>query len=139
MGNILIPACRNANGNCYSCGYADTCRKWLDEEPYTAAKVNVRAAVLALCEGRHEMPEEVEGSIFPNTIDPTDILKIKVIAKRKLDKAVKEEGIKFLVLYVTGLSVALVECINWCAQNDVHLKLMHYNKVTDSYYGQWVE
>lgn len=35
---------------------------------YNRVKINI-----ALCEARHQMPEHVTGSIFPNTVDPLDI------------------------------------------------------------------
>lgn len=85
------------------------------------------------------MPEEVEGSIFPETVDPTELLRLRATCKRSLDAAVLANGYKYLVCYVTGLSVALVEVINWCTRNNIHLVLMHFNRETGEYYPQEVD
>lgn len=43
-----------------------------------------------------------------------------------------------LVLYVTGLSVALVSVINVCMRVGISLTLMHFNQATGDYYPQEV-
>ena len=85
---------------------------------------------LALCEGRHEMPSRVEGSIFPNTINPTDLEGMQKIIAEKLN------GVEELTLYVTGLSVALVEVIKFCIKNKIALDLKHYNSANGKYFTQ---
>lgn len=136
MGKILVDACVTCGGNCYGCFHADQCQEWLDEAPYSRAQITADCAVLALCESRHDMPEEVEGSIFPNTIDPTDIRQISFNCAKALKAAVTEKEYKYLKVYVTGLTVALIEVVNWCALHKVHLTLMHFNRDTGEYYPQ---
>ena len=138
MRTIEIPACGICRGNCYGCFYADECLQWLDVSPYTPATVTVNCVRLALCESRHQMPDEVEGSIFPQSIDPTDLLKIRATCKRSLDTALMG-GIKHLVVYVTGLTVALMEVVNYCHRNNINLVLMHFNRQTGEYYPQDVD
>ena len=87
---------------------------------------------LSLCEGRHEMPSEVEGSIFPQEVNPLDISGMQQIVAEKLNK------VTVLDLYVTGLTVALMEVIKYCLKNKVELTLFHYNSATGKYYGQAV-
>ena len=71
-------------------------------------KETVRGMHMALCEGRHEIPEAVDGAIFPSVIpDPTDLEAMAKIAGDKLRHCGK------LDLYVTGLSVALATVINY--------------------------
>ena len=89
--------------------------------------------VYALCEGRHQMPKEVEGAIFSNTLDPLNIDGLEKIASDKL------EGVQSLTLYVTGLSVALVAVINICHQKGIELVLMHFDRATGNYYPQEVK
>lgn len=138
MGTTKIPACWKCKGNCYGCFYADECPQWLDVSPYTPATVTVNCARLALCESRHPMPEEVEGSIFPETVDPTELLRLRATCKRSLDSALAG-GIKYLVVYVTGLTVALMEVVNYCHRNNINLVLMHFNWETGEYYPQEVD
>lgn len=87
---------------------------------------------LALCEARHEMPDCVTGSIFGNTVDPLDIEGMKSTVATVLDQ------VDNLHLYVTGLTVALVEVINYCVLNGVKLTLWHYDRESGWYYPQEV-
>ena len=85
----------------------------------------------ALCEGRHDMP--CDEAIFPGTIeDPTDVMGLVRIASDKLG------GCKTVVVYVTGLTVALVAVINACRDMGINLCLKHYDRNTGSYYNQWL-
>lgn len=87
---------------------------------------------MELCKARHEIPQAVDGSIFGNIVDPTDLTAMKTVVAEKL------QGVSSLELYVTGLTVALVEVINYCHENGVELTLMHYNRDTNDYYSQKV-
>ena len=87
---------------------------------------------LALCQGRHNMPVEVVGSIFCQEVDPLDVQGLEQIALNKV------KGIDSLTLYVTGLTVALVATLNACKKAGVKVTLMHYNKDNNSYYPQEV-
>lgn len=88
---------------------------------------------MALCEGRHEIPEAVDGAIFGNTIHPLDIKGMRKTAAEKLN------GVQVLDLYVTGLTVALVEVMNYCHVNGVALTLWHFDRESGTYYAQPVE
>lgn len=89
--------------------------------------------IYALCEGRHAMPEEVEGSIFSKTLNPLDVEGMEKIANDRL------AGVEELTLYVTGLTVALVAVINICHRKKIELLLMHFDRNTGNYYPQWVK
>lgn len=94
----------------------------------------IRLKRMALCKGRHDMPSEVQGAIFDcevNPLDPDKLLK-EVIQSEKL------ENIDCLILYVTGLTVALIAVMNACKMLGVRILLMHYNKDTGKYYPQEV-
>lgn len=131
---LMINACEAVSGNCMNCFHADRCPMYLDEAPYTPAQIPVKCVRLALFESRHKIP--VHGSIFPHSVDPADSLKIKALCKKSLDE--KLVG-KYLVTYVTGLTKALVEVINYCHKNKINLVLMHYNPVTGEYEPQEVD
>ena len=87
--------------------------------------------IMELCQGRHSTPAK-DGAIFENIVDVTDIKSMRETVEKKL------EGVDALMLYVTGLTVALVEVIKYCRENKVELVLMHYNKDKDDYYPQIV-
>lgn len=95
-------------------------------------KNKMKSLSMELCAGRHKTPAE-DGAIFENEIENIRNLSgMRTIINDKLYRCDN------LTLYVTGLSVALVEVIKYCSDNDINLTLMHYDKETDSYYKQTV-
>lgn len=85
---------------------------------------------LSLFSSRHPMPPCVEGAVFGFEVDPIDIPAMAEQASVALN------GVTELTLYVTGLSVALVEVIKHCDANGVSLVLMHFDRDTGEYYPQ---
>lgn len=88
--------------------------------------------VLGLCAGRHELPADVQGYVFNEIIDPTDTLRLADRASAVIGQCDE------LVLYVTGLTVALVEVIKHCQWEGISLTLMHYDRETGNYFPQRV-
>lgn len=91
-------------------------------------------ASMALCEGRHAIPQAVDGAIFNTVINPLDVEGLQSEAYNKL----KALDIKSLDLYVTGLTVALVSVLNACHQLGIVVTLYHYDREEDNYYSQQV-
>ena len=85
---------------------------------------------MGLCENRLESPMELDGYIFPQVIDVKDFNKMQDIIFEKLINCKK------LNLYVTGLTVALVEVYGFCVHNNIPLTLYHYDRETGGYYVQ---
>jgi len=88
--------------------------------------------ILGLCEGRHILPESVSGYIFPQSVNPTDLVEMDKTCHEKL------KNCDHLKLYVTGLTVALVTVINYCCRNHIYLILYHFDRESGSYYTQLV-
>ena len=126
--------CNECGGNCYGCFYTELCDKWLDVAPYEPYFEEVDHASMALCEGRHEIPQAVDGSIFGNTIDPLGPNGLQAEAKSKR----RELDIKSLDLYVTGLTVALISVLNACRELEIEVTLYHYDRESGNYYPQQV-
>lgn len=91
-----------------------------------------KKVTLALCEGRHEMPDCVEGYIYPQTLNPLDVSGLEEQAFDIL------WNVGELDLYVTELTVALVAVINVCRRMGILLTLFHYNREEGKYYEQEV-
>ena len=127
-----VTACELCNHNCMNCYYADECGDWNDDSSMgiPMVYVNVETASMALCEGRHPIPQATDGAIFGNTLNPLDVNGLEETAFQKL------EGVKSLNLYVTGLTVALVAVLNVCRREGILVTLWHYNRDTNSYYPQ---
>lgn len=120
---------------------------------------------MSLCEGRHIIPQAVDGSVFPNVIENmTETEMLEAYAFRKIWNAcfkkykagecgylrvadswdgydetplVIDENIK-LNLYVTGLTVALIAVLNVCRKEGIKVTLYHYNTATKEYFPQEV-
>lgn len=127
-------ACATCGGNCWNCMYCDSCDNWLDRAPYEPAQIWVDSAAMALCQGRHEIPEAVDGSIFGTEVDPLDVEGLQA----KVTEALSALGIRHLDLYVTGLTVALIAVLNACRELGIHVTLWHFNRETGKYYSQEV-
>lgn len=117
---------------------------------------------VALCQGRHDIPQATDGCIFTEIIDVTDTKAMYDVISDFFDNnkvcnyyCYRGEcydcdeyylcggsqstfyPIK-LNLYVTGLTVALVEVIKFCNFNNIDLTLYHFNRDTNEYYAQEV-
>lgn len=87
---------------------------------------------VALCESRHDIPMAINGSIFPETVeDPMDFEGMY----RHVDAVlgVVANRITTLNLYVTGLTPALLETVNWCHDNNIKCVTWHFNRATGEY------
>lgn len=85
---------------------------------------------LGLCAGRHDLPVTdfifADGDItFP--INPTELFNTAAIKLRDLNYGDK------LVVYVTGLTPALVAIIKFCSINGIKLTLKHFDRETNIY------
>lgn len=87
---------------------------------------------MSLCEGRHEIPQAVDGSIFDNEVNPLATSALERIAGEKLQKVTE------LDLYVTGLTVALVAVLNVCHSTGIKVTLYHFDRNSGEYYPQAV-
>jgi hypothetical protein len=92
----------------------------------------MRKKIMCLFEGRHNMPDYVEGAVLHNIHDITDLKKMSEQCHESL------QDCNELVLFVTGLTPAIVSVVNYCTYNHIPLTLMHYNKNDDSYFRQVV-
>ena len=88
--------------------------------------------VKGLIQGRHEI-SEVKEYIFENALDPADIQGIRSLAQQNLGFLKAGDSLK---VYVTGLTVALVEVINICHEKGVRLTLMHFDREKGTYFPQ---
>lgn len=132
-----ICACELCNNNCMGCWYSDQCGYYNDTKDGAIPMMEVpkKAVSMALCKGRHEIPEAIDGAIFDSEVNPLKVAELEAEAKHKLGKL----GCKVLNLYVTGLTVALVAVLNACRELGITVCLYHYDRETGSYYSQEVK
>ena len=84
-----------------------------------------------LIRGRHNLP--VDKYIFDEV---TDIFDFSSMSKQVHD-AIKDYS--DVQLYVTGLTPALIEVVNYCIIKNVNLTLFHYDMKTDKFVPQIVD
>lgn len=132
-----ICACELCNNKCMVCWYSDQCGYYNDTADASIPMVEVdeKEVSMALCKGRHEIPEAIDGAIFDSEVNPLKVAELEAEAKHKLEKL----GCKVLNLYVTGLTVALVAVLNACRELGITVWLYHYDRETGSYYSQAVK
>lgn len=86
---------------------------------------------LAVCEGRHEIPNATDGAIFPQEVEnPFDFPALVEIVKGKLDSCTS------LDLYITGLTPCTLAVVNYCIAYQIPLTCWHYNRETRKYVPQ---
>ena len=84
-----------------------------------------------LCKGRHVTP--AENSIFGEIVNPTDVEGLYNIAASVIPADTDE-----LVIYVTGLTVAMLAVVRVCLERGIRLTAMHYDRESGVYYPQLV-
>ena len=89
--------------------------------------------ILGLFEGRHNLPNEVQGYIFNKKVNPIDI---KNLDKEVYDNLSQYKDIESLNLYVTGLTSATIAVCKFCMNYLIPLTLKHYDRETDKYVDQ---
>lgn len=119
--------------NCWGCFYAEECPVWNDQQDAEPTQIPTTEVYMSLCEGRHEIPQAIDGSIFGTELDPLDLAGMEMEAAEQL------HGVVTLNLYVTGLTVALIAVLNVCREQKIKVTLYHYNRETGNYYPQEVK
>lgn len=123
----------------YECINGDECIEFdaselVIEYAFEAEKPTLHGK-FALCANRHQMPEGVTDVIFPEVVpDVTDVYALGKMVDQKLGG----QSYGVIDLYVTGLTVCLIEVIKWCHDHGVILMLYHYNRDTGTYFPQHV-
>lgn len=119
----------------------------------------MKKVVAGLCRGRHEIKEVEDKYIFDEITDVTDIYNISHRALKFVMDEFRNEKLMYrtididddgsdiisgkkirghMNLYVTGLSLALVEVIKACHEVDIMLTLWHYDMSSEEYFPQEV-
>ena len=93
-------------------------------------------AVVGLCKGRHEI-YGLEDYIFDNIDNPMDFDALEKRAYSWVGEA-KAHDADLVVLYVTGFTPALTSVIKACANREISLLTMHYDRDTNDYKEQYV-
>ena len=66
-------ACSRCGNNCWGCFYAEECPVWNDQQDAEPVQIPAKEVYMSLCEGRHEIPQAIDGSIFGTELDPLDL------------------------------------------------------------------
>lgn len=143
MYKVFVGACDTYEPEDYAfIGNLDECKEYIEKynhqkESYIEpAGYSRGVAIAGLCEGRHEI-EGVNDYVFGEIEDPMDFDDLEYRAACWIEEAKKAE-VDVVKLYVTGLTPALTSVIKMCAIRHMTLKLMHYDRDSNSYKAQYV-
>lgn len=89
---------------------------------------------MTVCEGRHEIPEKIDGAVFPNKVE--DIFDFGSLYRTADEKIPTNCG--YLKLYITGLTPCVLAIAAVCHVRDIALDCLHYNREDGQYYKQCV-
>jgi hypothetical protein len=84
-----------------------------------------------LCAGRHETP--ATECLFDKIEDPTDVMSMRC----RLAEVIPSDA-TLLVVYVTGLTVAMLAVVKFCELNGISLIARHYDISTGRFFDQSV-
>lgn len=85
----------------------------------------------ALCAGRHETPATT--AIFDQIADPTDFDAMLDTCVKKIPTDADE-----LIIYVTGLTPAMLAVVKVCERRGIDITAMHYDRENKEYKPQQV-
>lgn len=94
---------------------------------------------LGLVKGRHEMPSDIDAYVFNDAVvDPTDTAALRNTADNFF-KGYKVGPGTVVVIYVTGLTPALIAVINAAKRAGAGVIMCkHWNRATNTYFTQGV-
>ena len=91
---------------------------------------------VAVCKGRHEIPQATDGAIFEQTITEMDPFSLLLEASKRLFFDFALHSGDSVELYVTGLTMATLAVVNVCHSVGIQLVCHHYDKETGKYIPQ---
>lgn len=96
--------------------------------------------VVGLVKGRHDMPADIEDYVFNEpVVDPTDVDGLFNASLGFIQRAISDPAETRLVIYVTGLTPALIATLNAAQCIGVRLIVCrHWNRETGTYFNQLV-
>lgn len=96
----------------------------------------MKSIKVAVCKGRHEIPQATDGAIFEQTITEMNPFNLLLEASKRLFSDFALHSGDMVELYVTGLTMATLAVVNACASTDIELVCYHYDRETGKYIPQ---
>lgn len=121
----------------------------------------MKKLIIGVCEGRHEMP--CNRFVFGQEVNPLDVTSLAVLANERLIDLADEAGLEWqacparvpfqvsctdiyamaynadCIIYVTGLTVAVMAVVKAAFDSFDGVVLMHYNRESGQYYEQRIK
>ena len=91
---------------------------------------------VAVCKGRHEIPQATDGSIFEQTITEMNPFSLLLEASKRLFSDFALRSGDRVDLYVTGLTMATLAIVNACLSTGIRIVCYHYDRETGKYIPQ---
>ena len=87
---------------------------------------------MGVCWGRHNIPEAVDGFIFPEVIDIKNVKALEVAAFDVLNNNPNAR----LNLFITGLTVAVIAVLNSARRLGMPVTAWHFDRETGKFFPQ---
>ena len=99
---------------------------------------NFKTINVAVCQGRHDIPQATDGAVFGAIIIEMNPKKLLTQAQAVLKNDNKIEKGDLENLYITGITIATVANIKACTMIGANLVCFHFDKDTGKYISQEV-
>ena len=96
----------------------------------------MKSIKVAVCKGRHDIPQATDGPIFEQTITEMNPFSLLLEASKRLFSDFALHSGDIVELYVTGLTMATLAIVNACRSTGVELVCYHYDRETGEYIPQ---
>ena len=87
---------------------------------------------MAVCKNRHDIPQAVDGAVFPKIVENIhDYPTLYKIADKNIP-----QSCHLLKLYITGLTPCTLAIVSVCQERDIPMICYHYDRDSGRFFGQ---
>ncbi len=94
---------------------------------------------VGLIKGRHALPPQVTEYIYESSITSDHLVDDEWLYQTAKNALLRLDVHKEVMIYVTGLTQALIATLNACRANGVKVYLVHYDREKKSWWTQGVK
>ena len=91
---------------------------------------------VAVCNGRHDIPQAMDGAVFKQTISEMNPEKLYNSARKRFVGDYKLTRGDIINLYVTGFTMATLAIVKVCKDLQIEIICYHFDRETGTYIAQ---
>lgn len=93
---------------------------------------------IGLIKGRHALPPQINGYVFNGPIPGDRLVDDKWLYQTAENALLRLDVRREVMIYVTGLTQALIAVLNACRAHGIKVYLVHYDRAKKSWWTQTV-